>query len=131
MKATTEKRTRNGLHPNALVFALTCIMITSCSSPDSVGPPNRPPVVKSLSANPVVLAAGETSVVTVVATDPEGNRLSYEWAADLGYLTGQGTEVFYAAPLCCASWATVRVTVSDGNGGVAHETISLTIERGP
>jgi len=103
----------------------------SCSSPDTVGPPNQPPVVKALSANPVVLSAGQTSEVTVVAADPDGDRLTFEWAADLGYLTGQGAEVIYAAPLCCASWATVRVTVNDGNGGVAHETVTLTIERGP
>ena len=129
MKTTRNKPRHAGRHI-ILQIILTCFLAISCTSPDAIGPPNEPPVVKVLAADPVVLSAGETSEITVVATDPDGDKLTFEWTADLGYLTGQGARVFYAAPLCCASWATVRVTVNDGNGGVARETVTLTIQRG-
>ena len=132
MKRTDKtSRSISPLLPVGALLLLSLIFLTGCTDPEGVGPPNRPPVVESLSANPVVLSAGQISAISAVASDPDGDKLAFEWVADLGYLTGQGGEVYYAAPICCANWAVIRVTVKDGNGGVAHDTVTLKIENTP
>jgi hypothetical protein len=50
----------------------------------------QPPVV-SCSANPTTINAGETSTITMTATDPQGWPMTYSWSATGGQISGTDT----------------------------------------
>ena len=73
------------------------------------------PEIKNISANPNHVGIGELSILTVVAIDPEGDKLTYAWSSSSGTFP-QGTisdSVLWKAPnfseecLC-------KIIVSDG-----------------
>lgn len=44
-------------------------------------PVNRNPIISSVVAFPTVLRLGDSTLVTVFATDPDGDTLVYDWEA--------------------------------------------------
>lgn len=98
-------------------------------------PPNHSPSVTSLSANRTSLRAGETVYLTVRATDPDGDTLTYSWSASAGTIRPSGQTARFDTVGVNASAATVSVTVRDQRGGEASESASFSItaerEQGP
>lgn len=97
--------------------------------------PNNPPKIISLIAASEDIRTEEIVTITCVATDIDGNNLSYAWLADEGSIQGQGQEVAYQAPDKPGTYL-VRVEVIDNNGGkdikeipimVKEQTVSLKI----
>ncbi len=95
-----------------------------------VAPDNHPPTITaaaSATPNPVTLPAGTT--VSVAASDPDTNTLSYAWSQVAG--TGSA---FFAAPAAASSGVTfsgpgvysLQVTVSDGHGGSVSSSVTVT-----
>ncbi|MBD3867919.1 MAG: choice-of-anchor D domain-containing protein [Acidobacteria bacterium] len=88
--------------------------------------PNSPPVIESLTAQPVAMYPGETSNLTCTATDPENDPLTYVWSADSGTLTPgvNGAAVFTAdtpgiVPVTCS--------VNDTSGAPASANVNLSV----
>lgn len=107
-----------------------CVVLTGCVQP--VGDPantagNRNPVIESLLADPAVFNVGESSAVTVIASDPDNNPLTYRWMASTGDIIGEGSTVLYSASFCCAGPNLISVTVKDNAGGSATQTIDIFI----
>jgi hypothetical protein len=50
-------------------------------------PVNRRPTISSVVAFPTVLGLGDSTLVTVFATDPDGDTLVYDWDAYNGLVT--------------------------------------------
>ena len=91
----------------------------------------RRPTISSVTVFPTVIGQGDSAIVTVFATDPDGDPLVYDWMTD-GRLIIQGghsggsylfhtasnSRVFYRStslPYNDSSW--VWCTVSDVRGG--------------
>ena len=87
--------------------------------------PNRAPVINSMSANPSFGIATLTAfAMTVSATDPDGDPVTFEWEF------GDGTRATGAAlskTYLTDGAATVTVTASDGRGGTATDRRTVTI----
>ncbi|VAX23365.1 hypothetical protein MNBD_NITROSPINAE04-266, partial [hydrothermal vent metagenome] len=81
---------------------------------------NAPPVIKSVTASDTSPNVGDTITLTCDASDPDGDRLSYAWSDDLG----SGSQVTYT--VTSAGSKTFTCTVSDGRGGTANESVSIT-----
>ncbi|UCH89378.1 MAG: metallophosphoesterase [Thermoplasmata archaeon] len=84
--------------------------------PEPQEPPvthNQPPVLNSISSFPDSILIGETSTITVIATDPDGDVLTYEYKATGGAIEGQGSVVTYHTPQLSGIY-TVSVKVTDG-----------------
>lgn len=89
------------------------------------GSQNDNPVISSFLANPSSIQTGQTSTLTVSATDPEGDTVSYSYSATSGAISGSGSSVTYAPS--SAGTYTVTVTVSDGKGGNAGGSVALSV----
>jgi hypothetical protein len=94
--------------------------------------PNQPPVIESLTAEWHRLKKASNTPITCVATDPDEDELTYKWSATddggnpVGSFTGEGDTVTWVAPNNYGNY-TITVTVSDGRGGEASDSIGITV----
>lgn len=113
-------------------FAMLGALGACGSSSDDDGPApaeNSPPEISGLSADKdAILAPIGTTLLTVDANDPDGDTLEFAWEVTVGALApgaDDGTAVLTAPP--DRGTATVTVTVTDGNGGEATETLDVSV----
>ena len=96
-------------------------MLVGCPDPSSTktetkvntgGNTNNPPMITSLTANPAFVSFGGTSTLTCLASDVDGDSLTYVWSADSGVITGNGSSAVWVAP-AIAGTTIVTCKVSD------------------
>ena len=87
---------------------------------------NNAPVISSLEAEKAYLRAAESCEIRVVASDPDGDELSYQWSASGGDISGQGATVTWTAPDMLGS-CVISVRVTDGRGGEAVMELSVNV----
>lgn len=90
------------------------------------GEGNEEPVISTLTAVPPVVSPGGYSIVTCVASDPEGSPVTYSWTATGGTISGIGNIVSWIAPSVAGTF-TVGVDVSDGEGGTAEGSVTVAV----
>jgi outer membrane protein OmpA-like peptidoglycan-associated protein len=116
---------RAGYHPGARTYAPP-------PPPPPPPPPavqeNRPPTVKAR-CNPCTVEIGKSSTVTADASDPDGDPLTYKWSAPTGTLANPADrETLWTAPMQEGP-VPVTVTVDDGRGGTATDTVTIQVVR--
>ena len=87
---------------------------------------NHPPVIERLTAKPSPVSEGRNSTIKCVASDPDGDELSYQWSSDRGNISGQGSSVTWTAPRTCGNYV-IQVTVTDGMGGEVSEELEIEV----
>jgi hypothetical protein len=116
-------------------YSITCSVSDGNSGQDSetsiitVVAGNTAPVISSLTANPTSIEPGVTSSLTCVASDADGDALTYSWSVTGGSVSGTGSTATYTAPLSEDIY-TITCSVSDGKGGQDSETTSITVATG-
>ena len=91
-------------------------------------PLNNPPVIDTISliSNGTIVTSTQYDV-TVFASDPDGDSLSYEWTAAGGVLKGsESNPVNWATPDTAGTY-NIGVKVSDGNGGEATKSMNVVV----
>ncbi|MEH6790810.1 putative Ig domain-containing protein [Parasphingorhabdus sp.] len=97
----------------------------------TIDPVNDAPVVIPASQT-LQATAGETATFTVSATDADGDDLSYAAGpAGKGIVTVSGADVTYTAVPFASGSDSFTVTVSDGNGGSAVQSVAVSIAAAP
>ena len=91
-------------------------------------PVNHPPAITSLEAKQNVVAPLNSCLIECVASDPDGDELTYEWSASKGNITGAGATVAWSAPEAEGIY-NIMVKVSDGNGEEATDSITITVKN--
>jgi len=90
---------------------------------------NKPPEIDSLTADAVwTLRSGNLQVICD-ASDPDGDELSYEWAATGGNISGTGPEVTWTAPQELGIYD-ITIVVKDGHGREDTRSVSLSVTLG-
>lgn len=115
-----------------LVVVLGCVVTAGCATAPrpAVAPAraNHAPQVKARCA-PCRVAPGTTLTVTADATDADGEPLTYQWAAAAGTLAAPtAAESTFTAPAQPGA-VPVAITVRDTRGGMASDTITITVIR--
>ena len=95
-------------------------------------PPNHPPVA-ACSVNPssVYAGSGDSVDVHVKASDPDGDSLTYSYAATGGSVEGTGPETRWNSTGVAVGSYTVTVRVDDGKGGSASCAADIKVEEKP
>lgn len=89
---------------------------------------NHPPVIKGLTAERTTIKQAESTPVECIASDPDGDELSYAWSSKAGNFSGKGPAVTWTAPNSCATF-TISVNVSDGRGGEATGEMVIKVAK--
>jgi len=84
------------------------------------------PVITSVTPNPATVGLGGISNISCVATDPDGDTLSYAWDAQSGTITGSGDTITWQAPGAAGTY-TINVTVNDGTGRAADGSTVVSV----
>lgn len=105
-----------------ILLAVLSLSFTSCKKEAS----NKAPSIASVVVNPGSVNANGMVSVSVTATDPENDALTYAYTVTGGSITGTGPSVTWTAPSTAGAHS-VTVTVSDGNGGQATGNGALTV----
>ncbi|WNG37132.1 PKD domain-containing protein [Archangium violaceum] len=94
---------------------------------------NRAPTITQVSATSAAINEGTSTTLTVAASDPDGDSLTYSWtqlpAAPTGsFNDGTGETQTWTAPLVASDTTfTLQVTVSDGKGGSSQATVDVAV----
>ncbi|MDI6786562.1 MAG: SMP-30/gluconolactonase/LRE family protein, partial [bacterium] len=91
---------------------------------------NQPPRIISLTADPSIVSMGESSTITCIASDPEGDTLNYTWTKSEGTISGKGSQVIWNSPSVSGTYI-VTCTVIDKKGGTYSTNIKLVVNQPP
>ena len=113
-----------------LSFLSLIFIIAACVHPnptESNPTGNDSPVINNIFIDPIFITVGSTTTITVDATDPNGDDLSYSWTVALGDIIGSGNQVKYTAAFCCVGTNTVHVGVKDSRGATTKGSIDIVV----
>ncbi|MEA3476938.1 MAG: hypothetical protein U9R60_02070 [Bacteroidota bacterium] len=110
------------------IFLLGIAIVLSACKKDEEE--NKSPTVSSVTVNPASVTAGAVATVTVVASDPDGDALTYAYTATGGAVQGAGNVATWTSANTAGAYS-VTVLVSDGNGGTASGSGVLTVTDVP
>ena len=100
----------------AAILASSLLLAAGCGDDDPplVPPDPKPPTIQSVTCTPSSVAAGGIVTVSVVATDPDDDPLTYSYTPNGGAISGTGSTVAWTVPNTAGAYS-VSVTVSDGS----------------
>lgn len=70
------------------------------------------------------------SPIVCEASDADGDTLTYKWSADGGTIQGEGDNITWVAPDVTGNY-NIKVTVTDGKGGTATNSATVTVTEKP
>jgi len=108
-------------NPLTLLF----IFFVSCGVVEKLA--NRAPIIHKVSADRDTVFVGDTVTVTVDATDPDEDELTFSWSATGGiFISRQSQQVKWIAPKREDTFE-LQVIVRDENGGEAGESVNINV----
>jgi outer membrane protein OmpA-like peptidoglycan-associated protein len=116
---------RVGYHPGVRIY-----VAPPPPPPPPAPPQNGPPTVKAR-CEPCTVDVGKSATVTADAQDPDGDPLTYKWSTPTGTLQNPADrQTLWTAPMQPGP-VPVTVTVDDGKGGTASDTVTIQVVRPP
>ena len=118
---------RIGYHPGTRIYVAPP---PPPPPPPPPAPQNRPPTVKAR-CEPCTVEVGKSATVTADGQDPDGDTLRYRWSAPSGTLQAPGERQTLWTASQQEGAVPITVTVDDGKGGTASDTVTIQVVRPP
>jgi peptidoglycan-associated lipoprotein len=98
--------------------------------PPPAPPANNPPTVKAR-CEPCQVEVGKSATVIADAQDADADQLKYKWSAPAGTLQNPADrQTLWTAPMEPGP-VPITITVDDGKGGTASDTVTIQVTRPP
>jgi len=107
-----------------LIILISAVIFIGCAKEED----NSVPVVHLFQANPASVETGGQITLTVLATDEDGDQLSYIYQSGNGSIDGSGDTVKWTAPKTPGKYS-IKVNVSDGKQFVQRSIDITVIEK--
>jgi hypothetical protein len=121
-KPMTKKR---HLVVTALVALAALLTTSSCTTVT-----NRLPAITNLEAGTEWVGPSDSLELTCIASDADGDVLSYEWVTTGGGVSDTGAAAIWTAPEEVGMYE-ITVRVDDGHGGEDTAFLTLIVSNGP
>ena len=102
------------------------ILVTIVFLVAGCAPANHQPAITSLKSILEAVYPSGSCEIECVASDEDGDELSYEWLAGKGHIDGDGAIVVWTAPESEGIY-NIMVKVTDGNDGEASDSITISV----
>ena len=114
---------------NVTVKASDGVLFATQSFTVTVSESNHAPVISNLSADPPSVNINQTTTITCIASDLDGDPLTYDWTVNAGSFEGDisGSSVTWRAPSTEGNYS-VECEVSDGEL-IATQNFTVTVEE--
>ncbi|MCX6004223.1 MAG: hypothetical protein NT082_00885 [Chloroflexi bacterium] len=86
---------------------------------------NHPPQITSVKADPSGVQLEGVTTLTCVASDEDGDPITYSWTAKEGTVSGQGNKVSWAAPRKQGSFSIIAIAKDNKGGESTQEVVVL------
>ena len=87
---------------------------------------NHPPIIETLASDETKAPPWTACHIECIASDPDGDELSYEWSTEGGNISGKDSTVTWTAPEVLGIHA-ITVVVTDGQGGESRSSLSINV----
>ncbi len=87
---------------------------------------NEPPAIEQLTAEASSVGLGDSVAIDCLASDPDGDEVSYQWSANGGAFSGEGSGATWTAPDTAGDYV-VGVTVTDGRGATTSAGLEINV----
>ncbi len=101
----------------AILVGLPLVMFLACGG-------NEVPVIKEVLTNKIDVEPGGELAINVIASDPDGDPLTYNYVVSAGEIVGSGSIVIWKAPNTEGTHF-IKVVVGDGED---EDQESLTVQ---
>ena len=111
------------LHKGITIFtvlSITVFLISGCA------PANHPPSITSLQAEQDIVPTSHSCQIECIASDPDGDGLTYAWSASSGNISGTGSAVTWTTPEAVGTY-TITVKVIDGIGDESISSLGINV----
>lgn len=115
-----------------LLLISVMLTIVGCSGDDkTVDPNNSPPVINSITIDPDTFVAGiGIASIDVSASDPDGDKLSYEWAMHGQFIIGVFNSGSHLEITNCCTIEEIETgwvvsIVKDDNDAAARDSVQV------
>ena len=102
------------------VLSIAVFLVAGCASV------NHPPSITSLKAERDIVTSSGSCQIECIASDPDGDRLTYAWSASGGNISGTGPTITWPAPETVGTY-TITVKVTDNRGGENTSSLSINV----
>lgn len=113
-----------------ILVVIFCIPILYFGCKKTDDSKNSNPVINKITFSPERASPTDTVIVTVNASDPDGDALSYLFEVSKGTITFNGASAQWILPIESGTYQ-VEVQVMDGNNGTAFANESLASNSSP
>jgi len=119
--------------------AVDSVFTIQCSVSDGIAPSvsdsiqitviesiNHAPVIEDMVATAGKIDIGDTTFISCIASDPDGDMLEYFWSADYGLLIGSDSTIAWIAP-DSVGYYFIKCTISDNRSGEDVDSIGIVV----
>jgi hypothetical protein len=111
-------------HHRALFWLLLSLLLVPVYS--GCNKTNQIPVIQSLKSDIDSVYVGDIVSIKCLAFDPDQDAITYQWLANGGIISGDGSRVSWVAPNTAGTY-TVTATVKDNKEGYARASVFINV----